>query len=337
MPEVLHPGVFVEETGAGPRPIEGVPTSTAAFLGETERGGIRPRLITGYSEYLRWFGDVFDPDKFVPHAVRGFFENGGQRLYICRVVGREAKPAQAFFGDFTLQAAGPGSAGNRVWVRIEDGTAKKPDGTSVGFRLRLACWNGPMPGKNGKHSQITRYTMKTTPPFDVDVKSEKLIIAWESDGHNGAALCFGNDGTMYVTSGDVDGDSWADLITAAGAGGGPHIKVFSGQTGLLLDSFYAYAPDFSGGATVASADFNGDGRAEIAVGAGAGAAPHVKIFDLQIHDVLAGQLGSFMAFDMGVTGGVDVGTDFLAGDVNGDGKPDLVLGAGPGTGSRVQV
>ena len=61
----------------------------------------------------------------------------------------------------------------------------------------------------------------------------------------------GFTGGVYVASGDVDGDSWADLITAAGAGGGPHIKVFSGQTGLLLDSFYAYAPDFSGGATVA--------------------------------------------------------------------------------------
>jgi uncharacterized protein len=142
VPEFLHPGVFVEETSTGPRPIEGVPTSTAAFLGETARGGIKPRLVTGYSEYLRWFGDVFDPDKFVPHAVGGFFENGGQRLYICRVVGRQAKPAKAVFGDFTVQAAGPGSWGNRVWARIEDGTTKKPDGTSVGFRLRLACWEG---------------------------------------------------------------------------------------------------------------------------------------------------------------------------------------------------
>src|SRR5712691_7095408 len=100
MPEFLHPGVFVEEIKAGPRPIEGVPTSTAAFLGEVERGSIKPRLVTSYSEYLHWFGDVFGPDKFIPYAVKGFFENGGNRVYICRVVGGEAKPAQAAFGDF---------------------------------------------------------------------------------------------------------------------------------------------------------------------------------------------------------------------------------------------
>ena len=59
MPEYLHPGVYIEEIERGPRPIEGVPTSTAAFLGETERGPIRPRLVTSYKDYQRWFGGVF--------------------------------------------------------------------------------------------------------------------------------------------------------------------------------------------------------------------------------------------------------------------------------------
>ena len=142
MPEFLHPGVFIEEIKAGPRPIEGVPTSTAAFLGEAERGSVKPRLVTSYREYIHWFGEVFGPDKFIPYAVKGFFENGGNRAYICRVIGGEAKPAQAAFGDFAVRAAGPGSWGNRIWARIDDSTTKKPDGTSVGFRLRFACWNG---------------------------------------------------------------------------------------------------------------------------------------------------------------------------------------------------
>jgi len=142
MPEFLHPGVFVEEIKTGAHPIEGVPTSTAAFLGETERGSLKPRLVTSYRDYLYWFGGVFGPDKFIPYAVKGFFENGGNRLYICRVVGAAAKPAQAIFGDFAVRTAGPGSSGNRIWARIEDGTTKKPDGASVGFRLRLAYWIG---------------------------------------------------------------------------------------------------------------------------------------------------------------------------------------------------
>lgn len=142
MPEYLHPGVYIEEIERGPRPIEGVPTSTAAFLGEAERGSITPRLVTSYKEYQRWFGNVFGSDKFLPYAVNGFFENGGKRVFICRLVGEAATPAQAAFGDFFIRAAGPGSWGKRIWAKIEDSRTKKSDGTSVGFRLRLAYWTG---------------------------------------------------------------------------------------------------------------------------------------------------------------------------------------------------
>src|SRR3954470_193 len=99
MPEYLHPGVYIEEIERGPRPIEGVPTSTAAFIGEAERGSTRPRLVTSYREYQRWFGAVFDPNRFLPYAAYGFFDNGGKLLYVCRVAGPAAAPAQATFGD----------------------------------------------------------------------------------------------------------------------------------------------------------------------------------------------------------------------------------------------
>src|SRR3954462_264741 len=140
MPQYLHPGVYIEEIERGPRPIEGVPTSTAAFLGETERGPITPTLVTSYKDYQRWFGDVFDSNKFLPYAVSGFFENGGKRMFVCRIVGEGATPAAAAFGDFSVRAAGPGSWGTRVFARIEDSSTKKADGTAVGFRLRLAYW-----------------------------------------------------------------------------------------------------------------------------------------------------------------------------------------------------
>lgn len=142
MPEYLHPGVYIEEIERGPRPIEGVPTSTAAFLGEAERGSVTPRLVTSYKEYQRWFGNVFGSDKFLPYAVNGFFENGGKRVFCCRLVGEAATPAQATFGDFLIRASGPGSWGKRIWARIDDSRTKKADGTSVGFRLRLAYWTG---------------------------------------------------------------------------------------------------------------------------------------------------------------------------------------------------
>lgn len=140
MPEYLTPGVYIEEIERGPRPIEGVPTSTAAFLGETERGPTRPRLVTSYNEYRRWFGGVFRDGQYMPHAVSGFFENGGQRLYVCRIVGEGATTASRTFGDFTVRAVGPGTWGNNIWIRIQDGSTKNKDG-QTGFRLKLAYWS----------------------------------------------------------------------------------------------------------------------------------------------------------------------------------------------------
>lgn len=89
-------------------------------------------------------------------------------------------------------------------------------------------------------------------------------------------------GGVYVAAGDVNGDGIADIITGAGAGGGPHVKVFDGVTNDLTStfgSFFAYGPEFSGGARVAAGDLNGDGRAEIITGAGPGGGPHVRVFD----------------------------------------------------------
>jgi phage tail sheath protein FI len=140
MPEYLSPGVYVEEIERGPRPIEGVPTSTAAFLGETERGPLRPRLVTSYNDYTRWFGNVFADDLYLPHAASGFFDNGGKRLYVCRIVGDAATSASKVFGDFTVEAVGPGAWGKRIWVKFEDGSTKKQDGSS-GFRMKLAYWS----------------------------------------------------------------------------------------------------------------------------------------------------------------------------------------------------
>jgi uncharacterized repeat protein (TIGR03806 family) len=72
-------------------------------------------------------------------------------------------------------------------------------------------WNSKLEGHKRKVCQITRYTMTTKAPYELDPKSAKNIIEWESDGHNGCAVCFGGDGMMYVTSGDGTSDSDTDL------------------------------------------------------------------------------------------------------------------------------
>lgn len=159
------------------------------------------------------------------------------------------------------------------------------------------------------------------------------------------------------------------ILTGAGAGGGPHVKIFdvSGTTGA---SFFAYGRGFTGGVHVAAADADGDGTEfgektqwvtntafpglrhcrdsfpetstavdEIITGAGPGGGPHVRLFDVfnnsEDHtDTTVRSTGvSFFAYGAGFTGGVRV----AGGDVDKDGCDEIVTGAGPGGGPHVRV
>src|SRR5262249_43478008 len=66
--------------------------------------------------------------------------------------------------------------------------------------------NGPHPSGK-KRCRVTRYVMDRKAPYKLDPKSATVIIDWESDGHNGAAMAFGHDGMFYVTTGDGTSDS----------------------------------------------------------------------------------------------------------------------------------
>jgi glucose/arabinose dehydrogenase len=72
---------------------------------------------------------------------------------------------------------------------------------------------GPSTGPSAyKRAQVIRYTMDTKPPFKVDPKSAQVIIAWQSDGHDGLGMGFGHDGMFYVTSGDGTSDSDTNVV-----------------------------------------------------------------------------------------------------------------------------
>jgi phage tail sheath protein FI len=135
MPEYLSPGVYIEEL-AGPKPIEGVGTSTGAFVGIAERGPINdPQLITNMTQFADTFG-TFQPDAFLAHAVRHFFTEGGTRCYVIRAFSptpitlTETRPdqARAVFGTaatgggtvvMTVFASSPGIWGRNVSVLTE--------------------------------------------------------------------------------------------------------------------------------------------------------------------------------------------------------------------------
>lgn len=71
--------------------------------------------------------------------------------------------------------------------------------------------NRPLQPGGEKYSRISRFKMNPLPPYEFDAKSETTMIEWPSDGHNGAAMSFGLDGMMYVTSGDGTSDSDTNL------------------------------------------------------------------------------------------------------------------------------
>ena len=145
-------------------------------------------------------------------------------------------------------------------------------------------------------------------------------------------------GGVSVAGGNIDDTPGAEIITGAGPGGGPHVKAFkrdsAGNVGALLASFFAYNAAFTGGVRVASGcDFDHDGRDEIVTGPGPGGGPHVRVFKLNAAGTVVGELASFFAYDPAFTGGVFV----ACGDVDGDGVPEIVTGAGRGGGPHVRV
>jgi hypothetical protein len=136
-------------------------------------------------------------------------------------------------------------------------------------------------------------------------------------------------GGVRVALGDVNGDGVPDVITAPGPGGGPDIRVFDGNTGQLIDEFLAYNPFFTGGVFVAAGDFNGDGKADIVTGPDQGGSSDVRVFNAGTGQILR----EFLAYPSNFVGGARV----AVGDVNGDGIPDIITGAGPTGGPNVKV
>jgi hypothetical protein len=135
-------------------------------------------------------------------------------------------------------------------------------------------------------------------------------------------------GGVFVASGDVNDDGRDDIIVSAGTGGGPHVRVFSGLDGSRIMNFFAYANTFTNGVVVASGDINGDGNDDVITGPAIGS-EQVKVFSGADGSLLR----SFFPYG-GVFGG---GVHLATGDVNDDGRDDIITGAGEHGGPQVRV
>jgi uncharacterized protein len=143
MPEYLAPGVFVEETSFRAKSIEGVGTSTAAFVGMTARGATTgrlgdptPPLVTSFPDFEHYYGGLDDllinaqaATNHLAHAARAFFNNGGGRLYVARVLGQGAVAATLVFN---AAAAADKQVG---FAARSPGGARIPGLADVNFRV----------------------------------------------------------------------------------------------------------------------------------------------------------------------------------------------------------
>ncbi len=129
MAEYLSPGVYVEEFESGAKPMEGVGTSTAGFVGLAERGPVVgvPQLITNFADFQRTYGSYLSENefgnyRFLAYAVEQFFLNGGSRCFVARVAPSDARcssvrvPAEAPVLSFT--AKNPGIWGDDIVITI---------------------------------------------------------------------------------------------------------------------------------------------------------------------------------------------------------------------------
>jgi phage tail sheath protein FI len=152
MPTYLSPGVYVEEVEAGQRPIEGVGTAVAAFVGFAEKGPVNtPTLITNWTQFTQTFGD-FVEGSYLAHAVFGYIQNGGSAAYIVRIGGQSngsagakelpAGPPQTLLGHYKVVAQLNGSKPADVTIEVSDSAAENPPEGAVKLTVRA---NGRQP------------------------------------------------------------------------------------------------------------------------------------------------------------------------------------------------
>jgi hypothetical protein len=167
MPTYLSPGVYVEEVAGGARPIEGVGTSVAAFVGLAESGPINePVLVTNWSQFTQSFGEFME-GSYLAHAVYGYFLNGGGTCYVVRIGGDQPPSAakaelptakDKSVAGFRVTALETGSSGNQIRVEVAD--ASEPG--EGNFKLVVRAPGRPdeiydnVSFKRGKDSVVTK-------------------------------------------------------------------------------------------------------------------------------------------------------------------------------------
>lgn len=250
MPEYLSPGVFVEEVDRGPKPIQGVGTAMACFIGFTEKAQMervingetivedllnKPQLVTNWSQYAERFGGLVQ-GAYLPHSVYGYFLNGGTRCYVLSVktipkaqaslLGSDGKPY------LTIQAKQAGFDGLRLRVRVDaPEPPKASSSSSSAAKGKDADGKDASGGTSGSGSSAASSTPSSgggSTPFTVTVERQGVGGGWQvsevlsdvtlhevsSNGEKQVAVAYKNNKTSKII--DIllpEGETAVDRIT----------------------------------------------------------------------------------------------------------------------------
>ena len=265
MPEYLAPGVYVEETSFRSKSIEGVGTSTTAFVGPALKGPVvkagdanpqSPELLTSFADFERIYGGfgalTFGADpttNYLAHAVQAYFNNGGARLYVVRVANADATPATSAAVVTTAGAAPqtanfvarfPGGIFRNGAIRVQQvatpiGAAvlpKAPNGSVIRVRLPAAGGGGGGGGGGGAPA----------PDFAVWFKTDGV---WSRRSGAGAV--------EVVPAGEITAATEARLLTL-------NVDFSAGSENARFEglSSSAAAPRFIGGVLAVNPDRRAD-------------------------------------------------------------------------------
>ena len=196
MAEYLSPGVYVEEFESGGKPMEGVSTSTAGFIGLAERGPIEgvPQLVTNFSDFKRTYGGYlseseFGEYRFLAYAVEHFFINGGSRCFVSRVAPGDAKCAEGFApaqegAALIFTAKNPGLWGDNIRVTISPASKAK---TQI-LEIRDTPTGKQYLVKNGagfNAGDVVAYTDKKEVIYNKVLKSQDNVLEFAEDFDEG--------------------------------------------------------------------------------------------------------------------------------------------------------
>lgn len=192
MAQYLSPGVYVEEFDSGAKPMEGVGTSIAGFIGLAQRGPVEgvPQLVTNISDFRRIYGDYlsqneFGENRFLAYAVESFFTNGGSLCFVARVASPDAKCSQGFVPSgsnpvLCITAKNPGVWGDDIRISFSDSSKAKTQileiiDTADGRKYRTKNSIGFHVG------DITAYNDGKTISYNRVVKNQDNILVFEKE------------------------------------------------------------------------------------------------------------------------------------------------------------